>query len=274
MFLFARKPTAVGDPINVNDHIDHVQLRMKQKYISSLLCKQPFPLFVCLTSTFSFTTFIFVRYVIPLDVQVAHYTPAIFPLVPMISPKINKLCENSWKKIVANKEMTETGITSQGYYLFCCDNNPPIPSLHHPIFRSGIERYYIVLQWFLRKTRCHGWKSKGENLFLSSHPFYLFPYIYMFFFLPLRLKQCWGHTPLDKIKLPKRGLLSFVLSTMSCHWVTTMNKHNFVCTHWARLMRNVKFVLTCILSSFKYCCIPFLHNWVPMPLTKVHCHFF
>ena len=46
---------------------------------------------------------------IPLDVQVAHYTPAIFPLVPMISPKINKLCEDSWKKIVANKEMTDSG---------------------------------------------------------------------------------------------------------------------------------------------------------------------
>ena len=57
--------------------------------------------------------FLFGRYVIPLDVQVAHYTPAIFPLVPMISPKINKLCENSWKKIVANKEMTETGRTSE-----------------------------------------------------------------------------------------------------------------------------------------------------------------
>ena len=63
----------------------------------------------CLTTISSFSSCPLFRYVIPLDVQVAHYTPAIFPLIPMISPKINQLCRDSWKRIAMNKEMTESG---------------------------------------------------------------------------------------------------------------------------------------------------------------------
>ena len=42
---------------------------------------------------------------VPLDVQVAHYTPSIFPLVPVINETINQLCTDSWKKIVSKKEL-------------------------------------------------------------------------------------------------------------------------------------------------------------------------
>jgi len=48
---------------------------------------------------------------IPLEIQVAHYTPSIFPLVPIINKQINKLCTDSWNKIVNRNEGGETGIT-------------------------------------------------------------------------------------------------------------------------------------------------------------------
>jgi hemoglobin-like flavoprotein len=41
-------------------------------------------------------------YKIPLEVQVAHFTPSSFPLLPIINPKSSKLCAQSWKKITEN----------------------------------------------------------------------------------------------------------------------------------------------------------------------------
>ena len=61
------------------------------------------------------------KYAIPLPVQVAHYTPTIFPLVPMISPKLNHLCQASWQLIVAKREITETGMELNGITLFYND---------------------------------------------------------------------------------------------------------------------------------------------------------
>ena len=40
-----------------------------------------------------------------LEVQVAHYTPSIFPLVPVVDETVNQLCADSWKKIVSKKEL-------------------------------------------------------------------------------------------------------------------------------------------------------------------------
>jgi len=61
------------------------------------------------------------KYSIPLEVQVAHYTPSIFPLVPIINTQINKLCIDSWKLICNKKEMTESGIELSGITLFYND---------------------------------------------------------------------------------------------------------------------------------------------------------
>jgi hemoglobin-like flavoprotein len=61
------------------------------------------------------------KYEIPLDVQVAHYTPSIFPLVPIINETNNRLCVDSWKLICNKKETTESGVELTGITLFYND---------------------------------------------------------------------------------------------------------------------------------------------------------
>ena len=64
---------------------------------------------------------------VPLEVQVAHYTPSIFPLVPVINETVNQLCSDSWKKIVNKKELQRddqgntNGQTMAGITLFYND---------------------------------------------------------------------------------------------------------------------------------------------------------
>lgn len=61
------------------------------------------------------------KYDIPLNVQVAHYTPSIFPLVPIVNPHINRLCVDSWKIIMNKRETTESGVELSGITLFYND---------------------------------------------------------------------------------------------------------------------------------------------------------
>lgn len=61
------------------------------------------------------------KYNIPLAIRVAHYTPSMFPLIPVINLKINKLCVDSWKIICDKKEMMESGIEITGITLFYND---------------------------------------------------------------------------------------------------------------------------------------------------------
>jgi len=48
---------------------------------------------------------------IPLEIQVAHYTPSIFPLVPIINKKTTKLCADSWDEIISRNKDDVSGIT-------------------------------------------------------------------------------------------------------------------------------------------------------------------
>ena len=73
------------------------------------------------TDIISIQTQMKLKYDIPIEVQVAHYTPSIFPLVPIINPTINKLCVDSWKYIVQKREMTASGIELTGITLFYND---------------------------------------------------------------------------------------------------------------------------------------------------------
>jgi hemoglobin-like flavoprotein len=61
------------------------------------------------------------KYNIPLEIKVAHYTPSIFPLIPVINSNINKLCLQSWKIICNKRELLETGIEVTGITLFYND---------------------------------------------------------------------------------------------------------------------------------------------------------
>jgi hemoglobin-like flavoprotein len=61
------------------------------------------------------------KYRIPIEVQVAHYTPCIFPLVPIINERISQLCRDSWKTIISKKEMIESGVELTGITLFYND---------------------------------------------------------------------------------------------------------------------------------------------------------
>jgi hemoglobin-like flavoprotein len=61
------------------------------------------------------------KYSIPIEVQVAHYTPSIFPLVPIINSQINQLCVDSWKLICNKRETSESGLELNGITLFYND---------------------------------------------------------------------------------------------------------------------------------------------------------
>lgn len=55
---------------------------------------------------------------IPLEVQVAHFTPSSFPLLPIITPRSTKLCSESWKTIVNQEIKDEYGISLSGITVF------------------------------------------------------------------------------------------------------------------------------------------------------------
>lgn len=55
---------------------------------------------------------------LPLEVQVAHFTPSSFPLVPIISARTSSLCEDSWSKIVANEIEDQYGGKISGMTVF------------------------------------------------------------------------------------------------------------------------------------------------------------
>lgn len=55
-------------------------------------------------------------YVSPLAIQVAHYTPASFPLKPYVSKASIKICADSWEKVIAPVE--QDGVTVSGLTLF------------------------------------------------------------------------------------------------------------------------------------------------------------
>jgi hemoglobin-like flavoprotein len=55
---------------------------------------------------------------IPIDVQVAHYMPAFFPMIPIVSPRTNIILTESWKKIVSKDVIDSFGSTTSGITVF------------------------------------------------------------------------------------------------------------------------------------------------------------
>eukprot|EP01041_Mallomonas_annulata_P014130 gene14130-30084_t len=58
---------------------------------------------------------------IPIEISVAHFTPAIFPLIPVISVKTTNLCRDSWAKILQKDFTDENGTVTSGMTLFYND---------------------------------------------------------------------------------------------------------------------------------------------------------
>jgi hemoglobin-like flavoprotein len=56
------------------------------------------------------------KYVSPIAIQVAHYTPASFPLTPVVTKSSLKLCQDSWVKVMAPVE--KNGVSVSGMTLF------------------------------------------------------------------------------------------------------------------------------------------------------------
>jgi hemoglobin-like flavoprotein len=60
-----------------------------------------------------------------LQVQVAHFTPASFPIIPVIDKRTNKLCEESWNKLISKDVVDESadnaGATISGMTAFYQD---------------------------------------------------------------------------------------------------------------------------------------------------------
>jgi len=61
------------------------------------------------------------KYKIAEEVKVAHYTPSIFPLIPLINHNTCQICKKSWKIICDKKEMSESGLELTGITLFYND---------------------------------------------------------------------------------------------------------------------------------------------------------
>jgi hemoglobin-like flavoprotein len=55
---------------------------------------------------------------IPLAIQIAHFTPASFPLVPVVSRQVNKLCTASWNTLVDQEFEGEGGTVVSGITIF------------------------------------------------------------------------------------------------------------------------------------------------------------
>mmetsp|Transcript_14118 Transcript_14118/g.14740 ORF Transcript_14118/g.14740 Transcript_14118/m.14740 type:complete len:277 (+) Transcript_14118:58-888(+) len=55
---------------------------------------------------------------VPLSIQVAHFTPASFPLVPVINKHVNKLCTSSWNNLVEQEFEGENGTKIAGITIF------------------------------------------------------------------------------------------------------------------------------------------------------------
>lgn len=55
---------------------------------------------------------------VPLSIQVAHFTPASFPLVPVINRHVNKLCSTSWNSLVEQEFEGENGTSVAGITIF------------------------------------------------------------------------------------------------------------------------------------------------------------
>jgi len=56
---------------------------------------------------------------VPLAIQCAHFTPAFFPLIPIVSPRTAALCSESWKKIVDFGIVDPTtGVNTAGITVF------------------------------------------------------------------------------------------------------------------------------------------------------------
>lgn len=58
---------------------------------------------------------------LPVQVQVAHFTPSNFPIDPIVSTEVNKLCLDSWAKILAQKSTNEDGEEINGLVMFYSD---------------------------------------------------------------------------------------------------------------------------------------------------------
>jgi hemoglobin-like flavoprotein len=55
---------------------------------------------------------------VPLALQIAHFTPASFPLVPVINRQVNKLCTASWNTLVEQEFEGEGGTMISGITIF------------------------------------------------------------------------------------------------------------------------------------------------------------
>jgi hemoglobin-like flavoprotein len=55
---------------------------------------------------------------VPLAIQIAHFTPSSFPLVPVINRQVNKLCTTSWNILVDQEFEGEGGTLISGITIF------------------------------------------------------------------------------------------------------------------------------------------------------------
>lgn len=58
------------------------------------------------------------RISIPLQIQVAHFTPSSFPIIPYVNHHSSQLCSNSWAKIVSQTVETGEGPSISGMTAF------------------------------------------------------------------------------------------------------------------------------------------------------------
>mmetsp|Transcript_35512 Transcript_35512/g.36180 ORF Transcript_35512/g.36180 Transcript_35512/m.36180 type:complete len:351 (-) Transcript_35512:221-1273(-) len=55
---------------------------------------------------------------IPMALAIAHYTPASFPMHPVVSKRSSALCSESWSKILQNENVASDGVKTSGIVVF------------------------------------------------------------------------------------------------------------------------------------------------------------
>jgi len=92
--------------INLNTTQTNRNASEDVKLFSGALAKKNSPINnIKITNTYSIQT-VFTTHQLNNEVKVAHYTPTIFPLVPIVNDKTYRICNESWKYII-NKKCNE-----------------------------------------------------------------------------------------------------------------------------------------------------------------------
>jgi len=112
------------------------------------------------------------QYKIPREIQIAHFMPSIFPVVPKISKAVSEVCTSSWQTILSQTRTDENGNMSSGLTLFytlfyerldSIDRNGRFESVLLNGFQSSIENKIALKGAILVRIMNYVLKIEEDN---------------------------------------------------------------------------------------------------------------